>query len=154
MIVELPSLEMTMAGGMADIACEDLFISVVDEDEDSPGQLGSNSSPSFLRENRYKNENGVSSSSNGYLRAPMDLFMYSSTSASESEGDVLMSDVDTDAEQYSVHFTSEQVYQDAALADSPSALTEVCNKMTKLSSSLTIKTSRFCRFCLLLIVRA
>lgn len=143
MIVELPSFEMTMAGGMADIACEDLFISVVDEDEDDSGQFRADSPPPYMRDSRHKNENGDSNSSNGYLRAPMDLFMYSSTSASESEGDVLMSDVDTDAEQYPVPYVGEQTLHGIALADSPSALTEVCNKMIEASLTLTVKISQF-----------
>ena len=54
MIVELPSFEMTMAGGMADIACEDLFISVVDEDEDDSGQFRADSPPQYMRDHRHK----------------------------------------------------------------------------------------------------
>lgn len=133
MIVDLPSLEMTMAGGMADIACEDLFISVVDEDEDIEDERNRG----FGRKDRVGalsrgNSSSPGSCSGGFLRAPMEMFVYSSTSASESElepGDVLMSDIDTDAEQFIVPVRiTDHSEQATAVPDSPSALTEVRNR--------------------------
>ena len=62
----------------------------------------------------------------------MEMFVYSSTSASESElepGDVLMSDIDTDAEQFIVPVRINDYSEQAtAVPDSPSVLTEVRNR--------------------------
>lgn len=148
MIVDLPApalaSESTMAGSMGDIACQDLFVSVLDMDDEhdidfglpiAPGQgpslLGKERDGALRRESdngqfSFKgdidlNDSPGSGGGGDFLRAPIDHFVYSSTSASESEGDILMSDIGTDAEHPPVQM---QDFQDA-YPDSPSVLTEV-----------------------------